>query len=258
MFHYERHRSDKAEYLYHQFDTDLSFPPHFHRSLEFVYVEEGEMELQIGGRRHVLRGEGENAALILPAQLHTYSTTRHSKSYLCVFSGDFVYDFYSGVIGKFAPSPVFRLESPNIIALLNTPSVNRYRIKEALYSIVGQFSSQCALENTGDGEANLLERAVSFVQEHFCEPITLKDLSGALGYHYNYLSAYLGEQLGMNFSSFVNLYRVDYACDLLRQNNLPITQIAYRCGFETIRSFNRNFQKVKKTTPQQFRKSLRT
>ncbi|HHV50673.1 MAG TPA: AraC family transcriptional regulator [Clostridiales bacterium] len=256
MFKYERHRSDKAEYLYHQFDTNLCFQPHLHRSFEFVYVEEGEIEVQIGNCRHILKGG--YAALILPGQIHAYHTAEFSRSYLCVFSYDFVYDFYSSIIGKFSPNPIFRLETPYCIALLNTPGINRFRIKEALYSIVGQFLSNCTLQNIENNEINILENAVSFIQEHFCEPVTLKDLSNALGYHYNYLSAYLNEQLGMHFSDFINLYRIDYACELLEQSDLTITQIAYKCGFNTIRSFNRNFKKIRNFSPQDYRKIKRS
>ena len=67
MFHYEQHRSDKSEYLYHQFDNNLCFQSHLHRSLEFIYVEEGELEMQINGHRYVLTGG--RCALILPGQI---------------------------------------------------------------------------------------------------------------------------------------------------------------------------------------------
>ncbi len=252
MFVYENKWSDN-EGMTNHFNFDLSFPSHLHRSMEFVYVEEGEMEVQIGGHRHTL-GAGD-CALVLPGQIHSYYTAKASYSYLCIFSCDYVYDFYSNVVGKFSPNPTFRLEDLSCIATLTTPGINRYLIKAMLYSIVGQFSSNCSLLNVEDlNEGNVLEKAIVYVQEHFCEPLSLKELAEALGYHYNYLSAYLNEQLGMHFSAFVNLYRIDYACDLLSHSDLAVTEIATRCGFDTVRSFNRNFLKVQNTTPQEYRR----
>lgn len=253
MFSYERNRSEDTEYLYHQFDTNLNFHLHLHRSFEFIYVEEGFLELEVGGRAFSL---GPNcAALILPWQLHTYTTPEFSRSYLCVFSCDFVYDFYTQIRGKEAEDPIFLLEDAGAIAMLSAPGLNRFRVKSVLYSLVGQFLAQCPLVAASHEGAELLERTIGYVQEHFCEPLSLRSLAAALGYHYNYLSAYLNERLGMHFSALVNQYRVDHACELLEQSELSMTEIAERCGFETIRSFNRNFARFRGSSPMAYRKA---
>ena len=253
MFIYERKWLER-EGLTNHFNYDLCFPAHLHRSMELVYVEEGEMDVVINERKHTLAA-GE-CALVLPGQVHSYYTAKNSYSYLCIFSCDFVYDFFTSIAGKYSPNPVFRLDDLNCIAILNTPGINRYQIKAMLYTIVGQFSSNCSLLNLEGGEeSNILERVLVYVQDHFNEPLSLKMLAETLGYHYNYLSTYLNDQLGMHFSDLVNQYRIDFACDLLCQSDTTITAIATRCGFDTVRTFNRNFQKVLGTTPHEYRRN---
>jgi len=253
MFLYEHDRSATGEYIYHQFDTDLNYHLHLHRSFEFIYVEEGLLEVQINDRIHPI--PAGHAALILPEQLHAYHTPEHAYSYLCIFSCDYLYDLTAKVRGKRAEAPVFLLEDTACISLLSAPHLNRFQLKSALYSVAGQFLANCPLTDAPKDSTDLLEQTIMYVQEHFREPISLRTAAAALGYHYNYLSAFLNHSLGMHFTELVNNYRVDYACELLEREAFSVTDIAAGCGFETIRSFNRNFRRLRGQTPMEYRKT---
>lgn len=253
MLLYEWDRSKREHYLYHQFDINLNFPLHLHHSFEYVYVEEGELLLTLDGRElPITSGE---AAVIAPEQLHSYYTPVYAKSYLCVFSTDYCYDLYVAISGRRAANPVFRLEDPEVIANLSAPGKNIFSIKSALYSIAGQFlTDQTFLTKDTSGGQELLEVVITWLQKHFREPITMKDLAEYTGYHYNYLSTWLHKHMKMNFSELVNEYRVNLASELLLQTNQPITTIAVDCGFETVRTFNRNFLQLRGKTPSAFRR----
>lgn len=97
---------------------------------------------------------------------------------------------------------------------------------------------------------------LTYIQEHFTEPITLQSLAGTLGYSYNYLSKYFNARVKTSFTEFLNDTRVNYACHLLRTTEKNITEIAYLCGYENIRSFNRNFIKKVLCTPKEYRSTL--
>lgn len=56
----------------------------------------------------------------------------------------------------------------------------------------------------------------------------------------------------MTFKEYLLSIRVGYACNLLINNNLNISEIAYNSGFENISNFNRQFKKIKNLTPSQF------
>ena len=256
MLFYEKERSKGEHYLYHQFDTDLNFPPHLHRSFEFVYVEEGELQITLDGRESAIRS-GE-IAIIAPNRLHSYRTPVCSISYLCIFSPDYCYDLYTFMLENEPDAPVFRLEDPAVIAQLSAPDISLFRIKSVLYAIAGQFlSCQTFHRRETGGDGALPERVIDWLQQHFREPITLKDLAAYTGYHYNYLSAWLHRQMNIGFATLVNEYRVDLASDLLIQTDLPVIEIAGRCGFETVRTFNRCFLHLRGVTPTAYRKNRR-
>lgn len=61
--------------------------------------------------------------------------------------------------------------------------------------------------------------------------------------------------LEMDFYSFLNLVRVRKACDLLVNTSFPIMEIALMVGYNTSKTFNRNFTKILNMNPQQFRET---
>lgn len=65
-----------------------------------------------------------------------------------------------------------------------------------------------------------------------------------------YFSRYFKRQAGMTFSQYLNVVRNEKAVQLLDSApTMKITDVMLRCGFNTIRSFNRVFREVTGFTP---------
>lgn len=63
-------------------------------------------------------------------------------------------------------------------------------------------------------------------------------------------SRYFKRQAGMTFSQYLNVVRIEKAVQLLDSApTMKITDVMLRCGFNTIRSFNRVFREVTGFTP---------
>lgn len=70
------------------------------------------------------------------------------------------------------------------------------------------------------------------------------------------LSQYLNEELGKNFTSFINEYRVEAAAQLLlNRNELTLEAIGQSCGFRSNSAFYQAFKKIKGVTPGQYKKA---
>ena len=65
-------------------------------------------------------------------------------------------------------------------------------------------------------EKSLLQQTFEFVMNEFDSDCLLKTLAARLGYNYSYLSRYFKNAVGMSFNSYVNTYRLNNACYLLR------------------------------------------
>lgn len=65
-----------------------------------------------------------------------------------------------------------------------------------------------------------------------------------------YFSRYFKRQAGMTLSQYLNVVRIEKAVQLLDSApTMKITDVMLRCGFNTIRSFNRVFREVTGFTP---------
>ena len=100
-------------------------------------------------------------------------------------------------------------------------------------------------------------RIMRYLSRHFAEPLTLTELAKALSVSPSHLSHTFSRRLHTSFRAYVNALRADHACTLLRSTDFSVTRIAYECGFETQRTFNRAFLEQCGETPSEYRRRAR-
>lgn len=84
------------------------------------------------------------------------------------------------------------------------------------------------------------------------EFITFADAASRMHMSEAYFSRYFKNLAGMAFSDYLNLVKVDAAIGILKaEPQASSSDIALRCGFNTLRSFNRVFRKVTGYSPKQ-------
>ena len=231
---------------------NFQFPPHMHRHFELICVHEGAVELETGGQKETIAA-GE-CALVLSNRIHAYATPENSVVDVCVFSEDYVPVFAREVRDKTSARCGFVCrESVRAFAgaelFTQEKELEFYNVKAALYAVTGEFLRQVEFSGTTVKNEGLVDRIIRYVAENFREDITLKSAAQALGYEEHYLSRCFHTVIPMHFSRYVNLYRVDAAAELMQDTDLPITEIALKSGFQSIRSFNRVYREVTGRTP---------
>ncbi len=249
---YEQKHSKGENYIYHQNDISLSFPLHLHNSFELLFCLEGSIEVEIESQKFNLQS-GE-VLLINPLNIHAYKTNKYNKTYLCIFSNQYVSDFYEKYALLTAKNPIFTLQNPNEI-IKKLQSNHHFFIKSALYDIIIQYINNrefCAQTNA---HTEILKQIVIYISQHYKHNITLTSLSKELGYSYNYVSAQFKKYFSNNFLHVVNSFRISYAKRLLKNSTLNITNIATECGFDSLRTFNRVFLSFTSVAPKQYRNS---
>ena len=106
--------------------------------------------------------------------------------------------------------------------------------------------------------AEILEPKIEFwiAEKKFCRPeLTIKIVAKEIGTNYNYLSAHLNKNLGINFQAWLNTLRVEEGkALLLSEPHLSIEEIATMVGFTQNYNFSKWFKIVIGTTPFQYRK----
>lgn len=93
-----------------------------------------------------------------------------------------------------------------------------------------------------------------YVEQHYQESLDLSDIAGRFNFSYNYLSAYFSQNTKEGFNEFLNKIRVENACRLLRQEDMPIADIGNLVGYSEHSYFCRVFKKITGETPSNFRR----
>lgn len=251
MVMYEFDRSNKNEYLYHQNNQNLEFIKHTHKSYEIVFCLDGELFCEVDNKKYVLK-KG-NALLILPGHIHSYTTNEYSKSYLCVFSTDWVNSFYKITKDTKLSNILLESHDSDDIEILTNDKINPFIKKGIFYKICGKIFEQSEML-PNDSSYFLLTNSLSlYIENNFTKDIKLKNIAKEFGYDYSYLSTFFNHNFGMDFSSYINKYRIQYATSLLESSIESITEIAFKSGFSTIRNFNRVFKEETGFSPREYR-----
>lgn len=96
-------------------------------------------------------------------------------------------------------------------------------------------------------------KARRFIKEHSSEELSLTKIAKVVNMNPNYLSENFKQVTGINFVEYVARTRFATACDLLRNDSMPISEIAFAAGFQSLSQFNRVFKKFSGKSPTQYR-----
>ncbi len=106
-----------------------------------------------------------------------------------------------------------------------------------------------ALESSG---AAHLKKALKYIQYNYASPISVDHIAEYVGVSRSHLYRIFNRQIGLSPSEFLQKYRMNEACSLLRKKGLTIWEVAHSVGFSDALYFSRVFKKVKGVSPSHF------
>lgn len=99
-----------------------------------------------------------------------------------------------------------------------------------------------------------LQEILEYIAEHYTGAIRLEDCAAAAGFNATYFSRYFSQAMGTPFQEYVKQLRIDKAKWLLRTSRMPVSEVAYCCGYNDVRTLNRLFRQVTGSAPLAFRR----
>ncbi|WP_282935264.1 helix-turn-helix domain-containing protein [Paenibacillus sp. RC67] len=200
---------------------------------------------------------GELAAVeIVLRELHeiNFVERRLSVPMLQLFMNEMV-----GTVVKLLPQ-VSLNEGPLVDRLKQlSAEVTSYEGLEKNYmSLAKVYGHVCSFVNEHKKSQNvqLLENIVSMLHESFVEPdLCLDSVAERMGISKGYLSQFFKEQMGINFSDYLEDLRMTLAKELLAETDLPVFEIAERVGYSSSNTFCRAFKRINGVSTSAFRSS---
>lgn len=222
---------------------------HWHYDCELLYVEKGSIDVFCDKKTHRLSA-GE-LLYVDSGQVH-YMQARERETILIVIV--FGYDILRPYIGDLrlaSPKLSHSYPIPQIYGeirglLLNKPP---FFAGEAAGKIISLMASvfrgealvpRVSADKTTERFIQLLEDVTEKFRDYtFERAVSFMNMSAA------YFSRYFKQSTGISFSQYLNYVRTENAVALIHKDGgLTLTDIADRCGFGTIRTFNRIFKEL--------------
>ncbi|RRB04412.1 helix-turn-helix domain-containing protein [Larkinella rosea] len=260
-----------------QFSTDF----HFHPECQLVYVVSGSGTRIIGGS--VEQFEAGDLTFIGPNVPHVWyshaaqpETPLEARSLALYINPEVVLHHLKPFTNTQSLADFFRqserglcLTGPTreqLVALLTAmPNQSDLPLMASFLQIlevlktspeVRWLNPESLLMSYAGASQSRVARVMRFIQDQFRQPITLEETAAIAGLQLHSFCRFFKALTQRTFSEFLNEIRIGFACQLLQQSDLPITQIAYESGFGNISYFNRSFKKNRGLTPKEYRQCL--
>ena len=240
--------NSQGNYTYDaRFYIKTSYRPHFHRNLELIYAVSGQCSVQVASKDILLK-HGE--FLLIPAYaIHSFSMDDGCKLWVCVFSADHIGGHSSSTLhAPFTCDNDVQEFLDRHLIFSTFP--DRLMAQACLYMVAHACSNAAVLGEMGFDRILQISEVIS---DNLSRDITMAETAHLLGFEYHYFSRLFHQLFSMNFRQYLNLYRTEKACTLLRTTQADISDIGSQCGFQTLRSFNRAFKTATGQTPSQYR-----
>jgi len=253
---------------------------HWHPDLEFILVTDGTMEYFVNGQTiHLKKGEG---IFINSKRLHyNYSKDFSNCTFLVVvvhpsllgsdthLGGEyfrlrfgienedyrvlrkgmawqtealsFIAAIYDEINGKPPPD-----QGRNLLRLLSLATSLCAGISENIKTASGQRADEASWI--------ILWNMTGFIHKNYAEKISLDDIAAAGAVCRSRCCGFFGKYIRQSPNAYLTWYRVGKSCEMLRESNMSITEIAMACGFQSPSYFTHIFGKETGFTPKEYRK----
>ncbi|MBS1653326.1 MAG: AraC family transcriptional regulator [Bacteroidetes bacterium] len=101
-----------------------------------------------------------------------------------------------------------------------------------------------------------IDKIFRYTIDHFQDSITLNTVASDAGMSVPAFCNYFRKSTKKTYIDFLNEIRIGYACQQLMDTQKSVQEICFESGFNTLANFNKQFLKVRKTTPSSFRKNF--
>ena len=239
----------------------MVFPDHLHTQIEIVLPTAGRLPCRVDGEEMTV-GPGK-ALVVLPNRVHGYPHENGAEGLMLIFSAELLPDMgVNWASARPASARVWPLDGDAAygagrlweIALRGEGRQSR-EVMALLHLLAAGLLKDMELRPAdGPQVGDILYRALAYVSANYRGEVSLKKAAKAAGANEYYLSHLFNQRLRMDFRQYVNLLRLDKAKQYLTQKNLPVEEVAYLCGFSSLRSFDRVFRLFYGCTPREYRK----
>lgn len=224
------------------------------------FVTEGCGKLYIDN--HIFEIKKNEGFLICPKDITYYEADESTPwKYIWVGFNGIKAPQYIKQIGIDKHNPVIHTKNANLISEYLKKIFESSKLKHAreigmlgyLYLFLSALIEEADVKETTSYKYEYIHKAIEYIEMNYSRNITVKDIAEHVGLNRSYFSSLFKNSLNISPQNFLIQYRVNKACELLKQNsNLRIADISRSVGYTDQLAFSKTFKKVKGYAPSEY------
>ncbi len=243
-------------------DKHLSPTPHLHEHIEITLTTSGLTIANADAISEIV--EAGDLFIAFPNQVHYYLDQEPSvESSVLIVSPDITPEFNRIFKTKVPKSPVLKnaTQNPRIVTAIESlvqcsaerGEYSETEAKGCMLILLSELFRNMELVEKGNYDHDLAKDIISYCYENYTADISLQSIADALHISRCYISRIFSKRLHISFNDYINSLRIRRACEMLKAGDLPVTEIAYAVGYNSVRTFDRCFMTVRGMTPKEYR-----
>ncbi len=126
-------------------------------------------------------------------------------------------------------------------------------IVEAIILQLLVIAARCSREEHAGNTRAWLSNVRNVIERQYLNEFRLSELASLAGVHRVHLVREFRKHYGATIGQYIRKLRIDHACQLLGQTNLPLSEISSTCRFADQSHFTKQFRKLSGLTPGAYR-----
>ena len=136
-------------------------------------------------------------------------------------------------------------------------AIRQVTARQLSHRPVEEAAAPALQEEDADIRTSLIRAQVqAFIEAHYREDISMQDAAAALRYSDAYFCKLFKQCFKVNFSAYLNEYRVEKARQLIADPRISLKDISTACGYSDSNYFTRVFKRLTGQTPSEYRWAL--
>lgn len=155
------------------------------------------------------------------------------------------------------PQSMLKMEDQIEAADSYIDMIDKEALSELFRGIVDSMLEE-KTEQTDISAQDAVEKAIAYVNEHYCEKITLTGIAQMVGVSSSYFSTMFSRLTGENLIAYITRLRIEKAAELIRSGSFNLTETAFMVGYEDYAYFSRIFRKAMGVSPRDYASNQKT
>ncbi len=267
---------EKASFSFNRYTYTGHFPGiwHFHEEYELTLIEKSHGSRMVGD--HIERFAAGDLVLIGKNLPHTWrndeGTNGVSQALVIHFLENFLGNTFLELPEMYKVKRLLERSSrglkvtkataksaaATIRSMENTSGAERILQLLQLLRLLSEsdhleeLSSEGFTNSIHYADSDRLKRVYEYIMNNFQEDVSLSKAAMVANMSPTGFSRYFKTRTRKSYTQFVIELKIGYACKLLINEKMTITEVCYESGFQNLSNFNQQFKAITKLTPKKY------